>query len=274
MLPLLTLPAFEAGRGGGVLVGCGSRPYLTMYHFSIMKATIKNFGGIYKVVFHRFSVGGVIPSSSDKAKSCGSGSAIVKEDNNLCRAKSKIREYALCNDWSHFVTLTIAPDRQNRYDIDGYVKALGAWIGNYNRKYGCKLKYLLIPEQHKDGAWHMHGLFSGVAPDSVCVNEYGYLDMPYYAQRFGFISLSAIRDKTKCAAYITKYVSKAVGSTAIAVCKHSYYHSQGLNVAEEVGEVDVRQIPEGVWTNDYCGVAWCNDEESLAELLDKSGSVF
>lgn len=36
------------------------------------------------------------------------------------------------------------------YDIDGYVRDLGVWIGNYNKKYGVKLRYVLIPEQHKD----------------------------------------------------------------------------------------------------------------------------
>ncbi len=238
-----------------------------------MDVKIKAYGSVYKVIFCRFK-GGRAGNFLGDLDECSGGSggvleAVSKEECNILRARSRIREYALCNDWSHFVTLTLSPDKQNRYDIDGYVRNLGAWIGNYNRKYGCKLRYLLIPEQHKDGAWHMHGLFSGLAADSLVRNSFGYLDLPFYSARFGYISLSPIRDKTRCAAYITKYVSKAVGKTDIAVCKHSYYHSQGLAEAEQIGELRATEIPPDVWQNDYCGVAWCNDDEELKRLLDR-----
>lgn len=186
---------------------------------------------------------------------------------NLYRAKGKVKEYALCNPWEWFVTLTLDKRKQDRYDLDGYVKDLGVWIGNYNKKYGTKLKYLLIPEQHQDGAWHMHGLIHGLAPESMAVNQNGYYTVPYYAERFGYISLSAVRDGQRASSYITKYVAKAFGCTQVALCKHSYYHSQGLQVAYEVGETCCEGVPEGVWENEYCGIEWL-DEDGLRKRME------
>lgn len=242
-----------------------------------MKVTVKAYGDVFKVIFHKFNNDGGIGFGAamyiDSNQNTPRQQDGEKEQSNLYRAKSRIREYALCNDWQYFVTLTLDKDKQDRYDVDGYVRDLGVWIGNYNKKYSAKLKYLLIPEQHKDGAWHMHGLFNGVAADSVCSNAHGYLDMPYYAQRFGYISLSCVRDKTRTAAYITKYVAKALGHTDIALCKHSYYASRGLNQAYDVGEFQAAEIPLNVWQNDYCGVAWCNNTDELNEILKGCESV-
>ena len=85
-------------------------------------------------------------------------------------------EYALCNNWEYFVTLTIDKKKQDRYNLQNYIHDLGVWIGNYNKKYNTKLKYLLIPEKHKDGAIHCHGLFSGVSWKVFFINsnKYGY----------------------------------------------------------------------------------------------------
>ena len=243
-----------------------------MYHISVfeMRVTIKKYGDTtYKVIFHKCSNSGLPFRYDDENASSAASRSGEKEDCNLYRAKSKIREYALCNPWSYFVTLTIDSKKQDRYNVDEYVRDLGVWIGNYNKKYGCKLSYLLIPEQHKDGAWHMHGLFGGVAPDSLITNKHGYCDMPYYSQRFGYISLSPVRDSVRTASYITKYVAKALGHTAIELCKHSYYHSRGLALAETIGETSARYIPDDIWSNDYCGVAWCGSDDELAALLER-----
>lgn len=231
-----------------------------------MKLTVKRYGDCYKLIYFKR---GTINSDerSFNMASCHVENGGEKEECNLSRAKATIREYALCNKWEYFVTLTLNKDKQDRYDIDGYVKDLGYWIGNYNKKFHTKLRYLLIPEQHKDGAWHMHGLFSGVAADSLCSNANGYLSLPYYAQRFGFISLSPVRDGRRTAAYITKYVSKAISSTDIALQKHMFYHSRGLEKAELLYEINVLEMPIEVWQNDFVGIEWADNDEALSALL-------
>lgn len=232
----------------------------------MMEYKIKKIGDKYKIIYFIHGSEHSNLSFTDKEKT-------KKQTNdekiscNIARAKSKIREYAMCNNWEYFVTLTLDKNKQNRYDISGYIKALGIWKSNYNKKFGANMRYLLIPEQHKDGAWHMHGLFSGIANESIEVNDKGYMDIPYYYNRFGYISLSKIKDKDKTASYITKYVSKALISTDIEVNKHSYYTSRGLETAVEIHHGYVAQMPADVWKNDYVGIEYIENEEALNKAL-------
>lgn len=155
-----------------------------------------------------------------------------KLENNLSRAKSRVYEIALCNDFEWFVTLTLSPEKYDRYNLDAYKKDLGKFINNYNQRKGkdYPVKYLLIPEMHKDGAWHMHGLLSGINPSDLEVNAHGYMDWKSYSKKFGFISMSKINDKIACAKYITKYVTKELGN--VEMNKQCYMCSKGLNRSE------------------------------------------
>lgn len=231
-----------------------------------MRYTVKRYGDIFKITYMRFT-----PKPHENEPDGVLGVALDDDDNyklagNLARARARIREYALCNPWEYFVTLTLNPDKQNRFDLAEYIHDLGNWIGNYNKRYGVKLKYLLIPEQHKNGAWHMHGFFHDVAADSLVKNEHGYLDLPYYAKRFGYISLSPIRDKNKCSSYVTKYVTKDVGK-AIVLSKHVFYHSRGLAEAELCHEGECYDMPDGTWCNDFVGIEWCDNYEALSARI-------
>lgn len=155
---------------------------------------------------------------------------------SIARTKSRIRELAMCNDFEYFCTFTLSPEKQDRHNLKKWIQDFGNWVGNYNKKFDTKLEYLIIPEQHKNGAWHAHGLVKGIAPQSIVVNKYGYYDMPYYAQRFGFMNFSTIKSRERCASYITKYVTKDVASTARAIGRsaHMFYHSRGLREKEVI----------------------------------------
>lgn len=80
------------------------------------------------------------------------------------RAAAALRDYALCNDFKWFVTLTLSAEKINRYSLEDAVKKLRVWLDNRVRRKG--LKYILVPEQHKDGAYHFHG-FVNDAVDAV-----------------------------------------------------------------------------------------------------------
>lgn len=191
-----------------------------------------------------------------------------KLSNNIARARGRVLELALCNPWEWFVTLTLDGDKQDRTDLDGFIKDLGNWIGNFNRKYGCNMKYILVPELHKDGkSWHMHGLFHGV-PDSALVrNEHGYWDIPYYRNRFGYISLSAVRDHEKVSHYITKYISKSMSARVGDMAKHLFYSSRGLD--GKVLALESAHIPvvDGAYESDYTVSKWVSSPEELAQIL-------
>ena len=244
-----------------------ARGYLTKYHFSVfaMKVRIELYGETVRII-------GIKQTTSDRcwgAPFTGeeSGAAAIargydRMENNICRARGKVREYGLCNDWDYFATFTLNESKQDRFDLAQWVKDFGNWIQNYKKKYRCtEFAYLIIPEQHKSGEWHAHGLLRGLAPESLVRNKYGYLDLPYYARRFGYISLDPIKDKQKCASYITKYVSKDARATARALRagQHLYYQSRGLKGKEILDEIEGDFDAE--WENDFVKIKWMNLNE-------------
>ena len=74
------------------------------------------------------------------------------------RARSRVRDIALCNPMTYFVTLTLDQMRVDRYDPAAVTRKLNAWLSNQVQRRG--LKYVLVPELHKDGAIHFHGFFN------------------------------------------------------------------------------------------------------------------
>lgn len=157
--------------------------------------------------------------------------------NNLARAKGTVRELALCNQWDYWCTFTINPDKYDRYDLDTYMRDFAMFLNNYN-KYKCpseyKVKYLLVPEQHKDGAWHLHGFIRGIKPSDLYINEHGYLTWKQYEKKFGYISMSKINNMDRCSSYILKYMTKDADKNVSDLHKHLYYASQGLERAVEL----------------------------------------
>ena len=75
------------------------------------------------------------------------------------RAKDKIFEIAIANKWEYMITLTLDGDKIDRYSKEEVLKVIGKWFDNQVQR--KELKYLVVPELHKDGAIHFHGLVSG-----------------------------------------------------------------------------------------------------------------
>lgn len=183
-----------------------------------------------------------------------------KMDQAISRAKRVVLEKALCNDWDWFGTFTLDPTKYDRYNLDKFYKDFTQWIRDQRKKTGCKIVYLLIPEAHKDGAWHMHGLLRGV-PGTVSfksIRDQGefvpnklvwgdYFNWPGFAAKFGFCSLGRIRNAEASGFYVTKYIGKSLQDSDIPVGKHLYYASIGLSRPLLRGEV----YGESAWLDQF-----------------------
>jgi hypothetical protein len=194
--------------------------------------------------------------------------------NSIARARSKILELGLCNEWDYFITLTIDPKKYDRHNLAAYYKDLGEWLYNYRRKTGQKIDYVLIPELHEDGAWHMHGLIKGIPPGKLSLFKIGqhpkklvdarYLNWEDYARKFGFCSLGEVEDHAAVSHYITKYVTKSLATQSRRLGSKLYYRSQGLKEAEEVirgkGIIDVVPVEllKSLYVGEYCATGWLN----------------
>ena len=175
----------------------------------------------------------------------------TKMENAFSRARSMIKQYGLCNEWDYFVTLTLDKKKYNRYELGVFRKDLAQFVRDMRKKYGVnggkRLSFVFVPENHKDGAWHMHGFIyglpdsavepfkRGVHPDYLVDN--GFLNWPDYAKKFGFVSLGVIKDQVSTVLYTTKYINKDIKALADLKGEHLYMASRPLATAQKVADV-------------------------------------
>ena len=142
---------------------------------------------------------------------------------SIKRTKKKVYNYAKSNEWEWFVTFTFSPDKVNRYDYDECTKYLSKWFNNLKRS-SPALSYLVVPEQHKDGAYHFHGLFSGMNEHQIVwTGKYVIKRVRGLRSKFvrtkekiykigsyklGWMTATRVREMEKVTSYITKYITK------------------------------------------------------------------
>lgn len=178
------------------------------------------------------------------------------------RAAARVRDIALSNEFSWFITLTLDKDKINRYDIKEITRKLNTWLDNQVRRKG--LKYVLVAERHKDGAVHFHGFINEVPglvasgtwkvpghkkpikPRSEAQRrewaahgaEAGFHEVfNWEAWPLGFTT--AIRlygEYNSAVAYVCKYIRKQVGGGKIG---GRWYYSGGALEAPAVELVDL-----------------------------------
>lgn len=151
--------------------------------------------------------------------------------NNYCRAKNVIYDIARANDWEWFLTFTFDKNKVNRYDYDDCSSKLSMWLRN-NKKRKCPdMIYLVVPEQHKDGAYHFHGLFSNCIGlgfvDSGKKDSKGRIIYNVSAYKYGFTTATCINDSARSASYLCKYVTKELVENTKG--KHRYWASKNCN---------------------------------------------
>ena len=143
---------------------------------------------------------------------------------SMRRARAKLRRLALANEFEYFVTLTLDPAKIDRYDGAAVTRALSQWCDNMVRRHG--LKYILVPEQHKDGAFHFHGFFAGpglIAADSgVEWDGRPVYNLPQWT--LGFTTAQHLYGEYSAAvAYCCKYIGKQEGQRPLG----RWYYSGG-----------------------------------------------
>lgn len=163
---------------------------------------------------------------------------------SISRTKSRVFELAACNEFQHFCTFTQDEKLRDRFDLSDFRKDFAQLVRNINRGRETKIKYLLIPEKHKNGAWHMHGLLSGLQPDDLRPFELteniperlkkmirggtAVYDWTRYRRAFGYFTCTEIESREACAKYVTKYISKDLQKTVRKGGEHLFFASQGL----------------------------------------------
>jgi len=165
---------------------------------------------------------GPAPSKREKGKKADGDDAA----RSMRRARSKLRRLALANDFRYFVTLTLDPEKIDRYNGAAVTKALSTWCDNMVRRNG--LRYILVPEQHKDGAFHFHGFLAGdglrLIDSGVKWDGRPVYNLPQWT--LGYTTAQELYGEYSAAvAYCCKYIGKQQGQRPLG---RWYYSGGGL----------------------------------------------
>lgn len=180
------------------------------------------------------------------------------------RARSKLRRLALSNEFVHFVTLTLDAEKIDRYNAAAVQRALSTWCSNMVQRYG--LQYILVAEQHQDGAWHFHGLTAGrydlvdsgtikrpgikkprrpksEAERAAWLQEGGHIvyNLPQWGLGFS-TAIPLYGEYSHAVAYVCKYIGKQNGERPLG---RWYYSGGGLASPQKmVCSLDYRQVAQ------------------------------
>lgn len=147
------------------------------------------------------------------------------------RTISTLYEIARANIWEYFVTFTF-----NRQKIDSSNYALlsdkvSKWLNNLRSRYAPDLKYLLVPELHKDGIhYHFHALIANTGNIDFIdsgVKHNGNIIYNIGNWKFGFTTASKVIDSARASSYITKYITKDLCS--VTKYKKRYWSSRNCD---------------------------------------------
>lgn len=163
--------------------------------------------------------------------------AALAEDQEraMRRARARVRRLALANDFRWFVTLTLDPAKIDRYDPAAVVRKLNQWCSNQVKRRG--LRYILVPERHKDGALHFHGFFSD-SLDAVASGHHDKKGNEIYnlpGWTLGFTAaIGVYGDYPAAVAYVCKYIGKQGDKPA-----GRWYYSGGDLKEPEITYADI-----------------------------------
>lgn len=136
------------------------------------------------------------------------------DERSVRRSHQLVSDYVICNQFDLFCTFTFDPKKfKNRENFVECVSRMTMWLHSQRTSHSPDLKYLVVPEHHKDGKGiHFHALlthYNGVLRDSGHV----WHEKPVYnisGWRWGFSTAQKIplEDVPKVSRYVRKYITK------------------------------------------------------------------
>jgi len=172
------------------------------------------------------------------------------------RAKKNLYYIARSNVWEWFVTFTLDKRKIERFDYDELSKRIKKWLNNLKQRKAPDLYYLIVPEQHKNGAWHFHGLLGGcdglnfvdsgrwTGDKDNRKKIYNLGDFDY-----GFTECTKVESTERISSYICKYITKTM--CAATAGKNRYWVSKTCKRApvtdKWLSDVDLWELKERLY---------------------------
>ena len=139
------------------------------------------------------------------------------------RSRSRFRSRVLAHSWDWFGTLTLdsrkLPGGLGRRSPD-VVPYVYEWLHKW-RALAPSMRYAIVPELHKNGAFHFHILMAGLPPGLVVPVMRGrsqlikrgraVFDFSPASRALGFTEFTRVTDSLAVARYMAKYITKSMG---------------------------------------------------------------
>lgn len=197
---------------------------------------------------------------------------------NIAKTRNKIFDIARSNEFNYFITLTYSSDKCDRYSFSDCSKKARQFMDNFKRrnKDTCpNFKYLLVHEQHKDGAYHYHGLIyledtstlklADKQPKGCKQTVYNWGKW-----RNGFSTVTEIQDAEATRKYILKYISKNIDEDYQKGQRHFYYSQNCLKpeVESMVSDKQMLMLYDQIYDTDRS-----TGYESTVEKLEEMAGM-
>lgn len=184
--------------------------------------------GTKKVKYHNYSsVKGIFRGRGVSTKQ----SSEKKRYENLYNSKQRLIDLVYCNSlvspWEYFVTLTFNPEKVDSFDYQKVVDAMHKWLDNMKHQ-NKDLKFILVPELHKSGRIHIHGLFKNCPNLDLVDSGYtknGCIIYNINNYDYGFTTVSEIKNQEAVSVYMAKYMTKDLINIS---GRHTYWRSRDL----------------------------------------------
>lgn len=212
------------------------------------------------------------------------------------RTKQNVYQITRSNRWEWYITLTLDPEKIDRTDYDLCVKTVRKWFNNIKTRICPDLKYIIIPELHKDGkSYHFHGLLAnteGLAFSDSGIRQKGRKVFNLADYKLGFTNCTRVDDTRKVSAYITKYITKNLEISIKG--KRRYLASKNCDKAEvkeynvtpeekdvllfyasamgKIGYIKTQDVPEAGQLINYIELIVDGSNDTLHFLLDSFNS--
>lgn len=157
-------------------------------------------------------------------------------ESSRSRTINSVYAYALSNTFEWFYTFTFNPEKVNSYDYGECSSLLKSWLDYTRKTYAPNMQYIVVPELHKSGRIHFHGMFANVDSIPLTYSEKGstattaVYNLPTY--KYGFTTATVIKDSDRTCSYCLKYITKEL--CAVSRNKKRYWASKNLNKPETV----------------------------------------
>lgn len=148
---------------------------------------------------------------------------------SLNRSKNKIFYYSRSNNWEngYFCTLTINPDKYDSFSYEVVSDLVRKFTKNI-REYSNSTYGLFVPELHKSGRFHLHGLIAGIDLEKegfIIDSGHTFNGEKIYnfrkAWKYGFSNVTKVKNSEAVEKYVTKYTTKELLNNTLY--QHRYF---------------------------------------------------